>query len=212
MDDFDNDGLLDIVVTSLDPTEPMAFYRNKGDGTFEDRTRGGRPDRTARRPVLRPDRLQQRRPHGHLHLPRRLAAAALAMRPSLLRNNGDGTFTDVTREAGLLDPVNSNSRVLGRLRQRRLARPVRLLRAPAQPAVPQQGRRHLRGGRRAGRRRRQTVTASARGPPGSTSTTTAIPTCSSTAPRAEAARLYRNNRDGTFTGRHRRRWASTGPR
>jgi hypothetical protein len=31
------------------------------------------------------------------------------IRPSLLRNNGNGTFTDVTREAGLLDPVNSNS-------------------------------------------------------------------------------------------------------
>jgi hypothetical protein len=30
------------------------------------------------------------------------------MRPSLLRNNGDGTFTDVTRAAGLLDPVNSH--------------------------------------------------------------------------------------------------------
>ncbi len=29
------------------------------------------------------------------------------MRPSLLRNNGDGTFTDVTKEAGLLDPANS---------------------------------------------------------------------------------------------------------
>jgi hypothetical protein len=29
------------------------------------------------------------------------------MRPSLLRNNGDGTFTDVTAEAGLMDPVNS---------------------------------------------------------------------------------------------------------
>jgi hypothetical protein len=31
----------------------------------------------------------------------------LVMRPSLLRNNGNGTFTDVTREAGLLDPINS---------------------------------------------------------------------------------------------------------
>ena len=38
MDDFDNDGLLDLVVTSSDATQPMAFYRNKGDGTFEDRT------------------------------------------------------------------------------------------------------------------------------------------------------------------------------
>ena len=48
------------------------------------------------------------------------------IRPSLLRNNGDGTFTDVTREAGLLDPVNSNSACVGRLRQRRLARRLRL--------------------------------------------------------------------------------------
>src|SRR5262249_20425951 len=38
MEDFDNDGLLDIVVTSMDPTQAMAFYRNKGDGTFEERT------------------------------------------------------------------------------------------------------------------------------------------------------------------------------
>src|SRR5262249_44815374 len=47
---------------------------------------------------------------GHLDIfiPRG-AWLRLPMRPSLLRNNGDGTFTDVTREAGLLDPVNSIS-------------------------------------------------------------------------------------------------------
>src|SRR5262249_22145525 len=39
----------------------------------------------------------------------RAAWFPFAIRPSLLRNNGDGSFTDVTREAGLLDPVNSNS-------------------------------------------------------------------------------------------------------
>lgn len=38
LDDFDNDGLLDLVVTDWDAKRPMAFYRNKGDGTFEDRT------------------------------------------------------------------------------------------------------------------------------------------------------------------------------
>ena len=38
MEDFDNDGLLDLVVTSWAPNEPMAFFRNKGDGTFEERT------------------------------------------------------------------------------------------------------------------------------------------------------------------------------
>jgi hypothetical protein len=36
--DFDNDGFLDIVVTTQDATESMAYYKNKGDGTFEDRT------------------------------------------------------------------------------------------------------------------------------------------------------------------------------
>src|SRR5207249_4695795 len=40
MEDFDGDGLLDIVISSYDPLESMAFYRNKGDGTFEDRTKG----------------------------------------------------------------------------------------------------------------------------------------------------------------------------
>ncbi len=150
-------------------------------GTAPSRTAPRRPaDRPTRRPVLRPDRLQQRRPHGHLHPSRGLAPRPI--RPSLLRNNGDGTFTDVTKEAGLLDPVNSNSASLGRLRQRRLARPVRRLRAAAQPPVSQPGRRHVRGSRRAGRRaepgRDTPLLQGDR--PGSTSTTTTIPTCSST--------------------------------
>ena len=38
MDDFDGDGLLDIVVTTMDPAGSMAIYHNKGDGTFEDRS------------------------------------------------------------------------------------------------------------------------------------------------------------------------------
>ena len=37
MDDFDNDGLLDVVVSSLDPTQPLSYFHNKGDSTFEDR-------------------------------------------------------------------------------------------------------------------------------------------------------------------------------
>ena len=38
MEDFDNDGLLDLAVTAYDPTLPMALYRNTGDGTFKERT------------------------------------------------------------------------------------------------------------------------------------------------------------------------------
>ena len=53
------------------------------------------------------------------------------MRPTLLRNNGDGTFTDVTREAKLLDPVNSNSASWADYDNDGFARPVHLLRAAA---------------------------------------------------------------------------------
>jgi VCBS repeat protein/tetratricopeptide repeat protein/ASPIC/UnbV protein len=38
--DYDNDGFLDLFVTSLDGTEP-ALYRNRGDGTFEREARTG---------------------------------------------------------------------------------------------------------------------------------------------------------------------------
>jgi hypothetical protein len=107
MDDFDNDGLLDIVVTSMDPTQPMAFFRNKGDGTFEDRTEAaGLLGQLGGLYCVQTDYNND----GYLDIfiPRG-AWLRSPIRPSLLRNNGNGTFTDVTREAGLLDAVNSIS-------------------------------------------------------------------------------------------------------
>src|SRR5262249_2821785 len=104
MDDFDNDGLLDIVTTTLDTTEHMVFYKNMGDGTFADRSEKARLlGQLGGLNVVQADYNND----GHLDLfvPRG-AWLTLPMRPSLLRNNGDGTFTDVTEEAGLLDPVN----------------------------------------------------------------------------------------------------------
>ena len=38
VDDFENDGLLDVVTSSFDMCEPMHFFHNNGDGTFTDRT------------------------------------------------------------------------------------------------------------------------------------------------------------------------------
>ena len=37
VDDFDNDGLFDIVTATFDTCEPMHFFHNNGDGTFTDR-------------------------------------------------------------------------------------------------------------------------------------------------------------------------------
>ena len=55
LEDFDNDGRLDLATTTFDPAEPMAFYRNQGDGTFEDRSRAaGLPGNSAARTSSRP--------------------------------------------------------------------------------------------------------------------------------------------------------------
>jgi hypothetical protein len=107
MEDFDNDGLLDLVVTSWDPSAPMAFYRNKGDGTFEDRTEAaGLSKQFGGLYCVQADYNND----GHMDIfICRGAWVPHPMRPSLLRNNGDGTFTDVTKEAGLDVPVNSIS-------------------------------------------------------------------------------------------------------
>jgi len=111
MEDFDNDGLLDIATTSMDPTQSMAYYRNKGDGTFEDRSKeAGVTNQPGGLVCYQVDYNNDGR--MDVFIPRG-AWLPYAVRPSLLRNNGGGTFLDVTRDAGLLDPVNSNSACWG---------------------------------------------------------------------------------------------------
>ena len=109
MEDFDQDGLLDLVVTDWAASAPMAFYRNKGDGTFEDRTKAaGLENQLGGLNCVQTD--YNNDGYMDIFIPRGAwLPGYLPMRPSLLRNNGDGTFTDVTRAAGLLDPVNSIS-------------------------------------------------------------------------------------------------------
>ena len=38
VDDFDNDGLLDVVFSSIDSCSAIRLYHNDGDGSFSDRT------------------------------------------------------------------------------------------------------------------------------------------------------------------------------
>jgi hypothetical protein len=104
MDDFDNDGLLDLVTTTRDEGGPMAFYRNKGDGTFEERSQAaGLGKQLGGLYCVQTDYNND----GWLDI---YVARGAWMSPqihSLLRNNGDGTFTDVTRAAGLQTPMCS---------------------------------------------------------------------------------------------------------
>ena len=147
-DDFDGDGLLDVFFTSVDYCAPVRLYRNRGDGTFEDRTEAAGLMRAARRDQRRPDRLRQRRPARHLRHARRLGGRRCATR--CCATTATARSPTSRAEAGLLERQAGDAlRGLGRLRQRRLAGPLRRPRAHAQPVVPQPRRRHLRGRHRA---------------------------------------------------------------
>jgi len=107
LDDFDNDGLLDLVFTTADPTQTMAYFRNKGDGTFGDRTKeAGLSDQLGGLNCVQADFNND----GFLDIfiPRG-AWLTTPMRPSLLKNNGNNTFTDVTADAGLMHPMNTDT-------------------------------------------------------------------------------------------------------
>ncbi len=101
VDDFDNDNYLDIVVSTWDPAGQIRFFRNNRDGPFSEQTKqagllglyGGLNliqadydnDDDVDILVLRGAWLETAGQHPN----------------SLLRNNGDATFTDVTFDAGL---------------------------------------------------------------------------------------------------------------
>lgn len=102
VDDFDNDGFLDIVASSWALTGQIRYFRNNGDGTFVDRTsEGGLVGVTSGLTIQQTD--YNNDGHIDIWIPRGAWLAKAGRIPaSLIRNNGDGTFTDVTEEAGLL--------------------------------------------------------------------------------------------------------------
>jgi len=98
LDDFDNDGLLDIVASSTDVCEPLRVYHNNGDGTFADRTvQAGLADQLGGLNLVQVDYNND----GCMDLLVLRGGWEFPMRKSLLRNNCDGTFTDVTDQSGL---------------------------------------------------------------------------------------------------------------
>lgn len=102
MDDVDNDGLLDLVATAWGTNSQMRYFRNRGDGTFEDRTEAaGLIGEVGGLGMIHGDYNND----GLIDLLvlRGAWQGANGRYPnSLLKNNGDGTFRDVTEETGLL--------------------------------------------------------------------------------------------------------------
>jgi hypothetical protein len=98
VDDFDNDGLLDVVTSSYDMCAPLHFFHNNGNGTFTERSQAaGLADQLGGLNILQADYNND----GCMDILVLRGAWQFPMRMSLLKNNCDGTFTDVTQQAGL---------------------------------------------------------------------------------------------------------------
>lgn len=102
VDDFNNDGLYDIVFSAWDQQGQIRYFVNKGDGTFTERTsEAGLVGLVGALNISQTDYNND----GLLDIWMMRGGwlgKAGRIPNSLLRNNGDGTFTDVTEEAGLL--------------------------------------------------------------------------------------------------------------
>lgn len=102
VDDFNNDGYPDIVLSSWSLTEPMRYYRNNGDGSFTDVSdSSGLGYLTGGLNIIQTD--YNNDGNKDIFVLRGGWKGKFGKNPnSLLRNNGNGTFTDVTKESGLL--------------------------------------------------------------------------------------------------------------
>ncbi|MGH7806239.1 MAG: FG-GAP-like repeat-containing protein [Candidatus Binatia bacterium] len=103
LEDFDRDGDLDLMSSSMGVSDQMHFFRNEGDGRFADRTKeAGLTGLTGGLNMVQAD--YDNDGWTDVLVLRGAWFAALGNHPSsLLRNNGDGTFDDVTEAAGLLN-------------------------------------------------------------------------------------------------------------
>src|SRR5215470_9933188 len=102
IDDFENNGRLDILTSSMDMCQPLRYFHNNGNGTFTDRAReAGLAKQLGGLNIIQTDYNNDGCTdflvlRGGWEFPERL---------SLLKNNCDGTFTDVTAASGLGDTL-----------------------------------------------------------------------------------------------------------
>ena len=98
VDDFENNGLLDVVISSVDFCESLHYFHNNGDGTFTERTQqAGLADILGGLNMAQADYNND----GCMDILVLRGGWEFPMPQTLLRNNCNGTFTDVTVESGL---------------------------------------------------------------------------------------------------------------
>ena len=109
VDDFQNNRRLDIVKSSFDSCAPMKYFRNNGDGTFSDQSeKTGVAEQLGGLNIVQTDYNND----GCLDILVMRGGWEAAQYRSLLRNNCDGTFTDVTKASGLaVRPTSSQTAV-----------------------------------------------------------------------------------------------------
>ena len=105
VDDFDNDGLFDVIISTWDPCGSLSYFHNDGNGLFSDYSlRSGLDQQFGGLNIVQTDYnndgwldvlvIRGGWMQGYGRMPM-----------SLLHNNGDNTFTDVTGPSGLGSPA-----------------------------------------------------------------------------------------------------------
>jgi len=102
IEDFDNDGYLDVVTSSMDLSESMHYFKNNANGTYADLSvQSGLSQLTGGLNIMQTD--YNNDGYKDIFVLRGAWKGSYGEEPnSLLKNNGDGTFTDVTTISGLL--------------------------------------------------------------------------------------------------------------
>jgi hypothetical protein len=110
LDDFNGDGLIDVFTSTANPARGASLFVNRGDGTFDDRSgKAGLARQVAALNCNQADYDND----GDLDVYLMRGGWETPIRPSLLRNQGDGTFADVTEASGVGAPIASQSAAWG---------------------------------------------------------------------------------------------------
>jgi tetratricopeptide (TPR) repeat protein len=104
VDDFENNGRLDVVTSGFESCGSLHYFHNNGDGTFTDQTeKAGLSGQLGGLNIIQTDYNND----GCIDILVLRGAWEFPQRKSLLRNKCDGTFTDVTEASGLAEPITS---------------------------------------------------------------------------------------------------------